>query len=66
MDNNELKEALMSGSPVTHNGIPYKCVSAIIYRKRKDGKIHVEAELQSRDTNSISICDPRKIQRAEA
>lgn len=38
MTNEEAKNALMSECPVMHEGIEYKCVSAIIYRKKKIGK----------------------------
>lgn len=38
MTNDEAKNALMSGCPVVYQDIEYKCVSAIIYRKRIIGK----------------------------
>lgn len=38
MTNEEIKNALFSGCQVEHNGIIYKCVSAIIYRLR-EGKL---------------------------
>jgi hypothetical protein len=61
MDNNELKEALMSGRPVEHNGITYKCVSGIIYRRRASGEIFLEAELMDRNQNSVTICEPSRV-----
>ncbi len=60
MTNEQLKEALFSGCPVEHNGIVYKCVSAIIYRN-KSGKLDVTAELTDKNDNSVSIVDPKKI-----
>lgn len=38
MTNEEAKNALMSGCSVVYRDIEYKCVSAIIYRKRKFNK----------------------------
>lgn len=62
MTNTELKEALMSGEPVTCNDIEYKCVSAIIYRN-EDGKLRIQAELMDRHTNSVSIASPDRVRR---
>jgi hypothetical protein len=60
--NEELKEALMSECEVKHKGIIYKCVSAIIYRKR-NGKVDVSAELTDKKQNkSVSIADPKFIE----
>lgn len=62
MSNDELKQALMSQCEVTHKGIIYKCVSAIIYRN-KNGKIEVSAELTDRKQNkSVSIVDPKHVE----
>ncbi len=60
MTNDELKEALFDGRPVEHNGIIYKCVSAIIYRNKK-GKLDISAELLDKNKNSVSIVNPAKI-----
>ena len=43
-----------------HNGIVYKCVSAII-KRNKDGKPVYTAELTDRNNNSVSIVEPAKI-----
>lgn len=61
MTNDELKEALVSGRPVIHGDIEYKCISAVIYRRRPSGQIYLEAELRDRRANSVSICDPAKV-----
>lgn len=65
MTNEELKQALMSECEVKHKGITYKCVSAIIYRKR-NGKVDISAELTDRKQNkSVSIVDPKLIEFVE-
>ncbi len=65
MTNEELKQALMSKCEVTHKGITYKCVSAIIYRNR-NGKIDISAEVTDKKQNkSISIVDPKLIEFVE-
>lgn len=61
MTNEELREALFSGCPVQHGDVIYKCVSAIIYRKGKRGKLNVSAELMDRNCNSVSIVEPERI-----
>ena len=50
----------MNGQPVEHNGIVYKCVSAII-KRNKNGKPVYTAELTDRNNNSVSIVEPTKI-----
>nr|DAP39812.1 MAG TPA: hypothetical protein [Caudoviricetes sp.] len=65
MTNEELKAALFSGCSVEHNGITYKCVSAIIYRNR-GGKLDISAELLDKNTNSISIVNPARVKEVKA
>ena len=60
MDFQQLNNALFSGCSVEHNGIVYKCVSAIIKRS-KDGKPVYTAELTDKNNNSVSIVEPAKI-----
>lgn len=60
MDFQQLNEALMNGQPVEHNGIVYKCVSAII-KRNKGGKPVYTAELTDKNNNSVSIVEPTKI-----
>lgn len=59
MDSSEAKRALMSERPVIHRDIEYKCVSAVIYRKKKKGKrrtIDVTVELTDKSAeHSVSI-----------
>ncbi|OGO90320.1 MAG: hypothetical protein A2Y17_12185 [Clostridiales bacterium GWF2_38_85] len=61
MDSQELKQALLDGSPVSCNGINYKCVSAIIYRAA-NGKIFTAAELLDKNRNSVSIVEPARVE----
>lgn len=69
MSNEELKRALLSGCPVLYAfidgcaeyAIKYKCVSGIIYRKDKDGKICITAELTDKNDNSRTIVRPDRI-----
>lgn len=65
MDNEELKSALLSGDPVVWKSadgteIEYKCVSAIVYR-RKNGRVDVSTELLDKCGRSVTICDPRRV-----
>ncbi len=60
MDIQELKNALMSGKPVKHDGVIYKCVSAIIYRNR-NGVLTATAELKDKNNNSITYAEPRRV-----
>ena len=69
MDNTELKAALLNELPVIlthadgHEG-EYKCVSAVIYRKR-GRRVKVSAEIQDRNGRSVVICDPAKLRFAD-
>ncbi len=60
MTNEEIKNALFSGCQVEHNGIIYKCVSAIIYRLR-EGKLLLQAELLDKNCNSVIIADASRV-----
>lgn len=60
MDFQQLNNALFSGCPVEHNGIIYKCVSAII-KRNKNGKAEYTAELTDKNNNSVSIVDPSRV-----
>lgn len=60
MNNEELKSALFDRCPVEHNGIKYKCVSAIIYRN-KGGRLSISAEVQDIKSNSVCIVDAEKL-----
>ena len=60
MTNEELKTALFSGCPVEHNGAVYKKVTAIIYRN-VGGTLLIQAELLDKNSNSVSIVNPKNI-----
>ena len=64
MENKELKPALLSGCPVVYNGITYKCVSAIIYR-RNGHKVDVAVELMDKHKNSVTLANPARVKRKE-
>ena len=60
MTNKEIKNALFSGCQVEHDGIIYKCVSAIIYRMQGN-KLIISAELLDKNCNSSSIVDAQRV-----
>ena len=67
MNNNELKEALLNEQPVIYRrseGIEaeYKCVSAVIYRKKKGVKdVAVTAEITDMNGNSVTVTKPQQL-----
>lgn len=64
MTNAELKDAMMAEEPVICGGIEYKCISALIYRKSESGSgVRVQAELLDKSKNSVSIADPKWVER---
>ena len=61
MDNSEAKRALMSECSIIHKDIEYKCVSALIYRKKKKGKrrtIEVTVELTDKSAEHSVVIAP--------
>lgn len=64
MNSEELKNALLKGSPVEYDGntfkVTFKCVTAIIYRN-KGGKIDISAEVLDKNNNSVCYVDPIKL-----
>ena len=64
MDSVEIKQALIEGTAVTHNGIKYKCVTAIILRKNKN-KLITQAELLDVSGHSRSIADIKRIEKVK-
>ena len=62
MTNEEAKEAFFSGVPVKSKGIRYKYISAIIYRKDKDGNVLVSAEMIDQNGNSATIARTKDIE----
>lgn len=65
MTNEQLKDALFSGKPVEHDGIEYKRISALIYRKNKDGGLRIQVELEDIKTHSVTIAEPAKVKESE-
>lgn len=64
MDSKEIREALLNGTAVIHNGIKYKCVTAVILRRIKNELI-TQAELLDMNENSRSIADIKRVERIE-
>ena len=55
MTNEEAKNAFLSGVAVKCKGIRYKCISAIIYRKDKNGNVLVSAEMIEAHSVTIAL-----------
>lgn len=51
----EAKDAFASGVPVTHTGIQYDAVTALIYRMRPDGKMYLTLELHDKNGRCVVI-----------
>lgn len=64
MTNEELKEVMMSGEPVTLRGMTFAYISAIIYRKSDSG-MYIQAELMDKNKNCVVLARPIEIKRAE-
>lgn len=56
----EMKLALLEGSPAIYNGIRYDRITAIIYRKSKKG-IAIRLELLDKNNNSVTIARPERV-----
>ena len=61
MTNAELKQALFSAAPVRYNGIEYKRVCEIVYR-RPANEVIVSAGLLDKNTNCIVYAKPEKVE----
>ena len=61
----DAKSAFLEGAAVTYNRTNYLCISALIYRKRKK-EITVSLELLDKSGNSVTIAEPRRVERTEA
>lgn len=63
MTNEQIKDAMLSEEPVEFNGIEYRCIQGIIYRRhpRKKDAIKIQVELMDKHKNCIVIADPRKV-----
>lgn len=62
MTNEEAKEAFFSGVPIKSNGICYKCITAIIYRKDAKGGLIVCAEMLDKCGGSVTIARTKDIE----
>jgi hypothetical protein len=58
MNVDELKTAFATEKPVVWQGSIYKCISAIIWRKDKEGRRILRAELLDMNKNSVVVVDP--------
>ena len=58
----ELKTAFAIEKPVVFRGMTFKCISAIIWRKDKEGKRIFQAELQDERANCVVIADPDRVE----
>lgn len=67
MTSDEIKQAMLDGSPVKYKGIEYKCITAYIYRRitdRHSGKATfiLQCELLDRCGHSVVIVDAKKVE----
>lgn len=62
MTANELIQAINEECPVTYNGIEYKKVTALTYKKIR-GRIRLLGELLDKCDNSVIIAPAEKIER---
>lgn len=67
MTSEEIKKAMREFSPVQHNGIEYKRITAYIYRvvethKRGTFKTVLQVELLDRGGNSVTIAEAEKVE----
>lgn len=65
MNQQELKETFRSGAPVDYEDVEYACISALIYRK-SGNKVILQAELSDKNTNSVTIARPDRVELAES
>ena len=61
MTNEEAKTALMERTPVMYNGIHYSYISAIIYRYDRTNNLLISAELQDKNTQSVTIAQIKDV-----
>lgn len=66
MTHEEVKAAFKAESPVMFNGVRYRRVSALIYRKNPTGAgMIMQAELLDQNYRSVLIVSPERIERAK-
>ena len=61
MNKDQAKTALINRTPVTHNGINYSYISALIYRCNARGEIIISAELMDKSNRSITIAQLKDV-----
>lgn len=66
MTKTEAVEAFKNDLPVIYDGIEYKCISAIIYRRGGPNGIYAQLELLDRNRRDVIIADPRRVMVWEA
>lgn len=66
MTHDEVKAAFKAECPVMFNGIRYRRVSALIYRKNPTGAgLTIQAELLDQNYHAVLIVSPERIERAK-
>lgn len=58
----DIRAGLLGRLPALYNGVEYRRVSGIIYRRHPNGGFRVQAELEDRCGHSSTIAAPRKVQ----
>ena len=73
MQKDEYMEAFRLGAPVTHQGIRYRCISAVVCRrminqsKPMDAtRIYIELELLDNGGHSVTLANPRDVDVVDA
>ena len=61
MTNEEAKDALFKRTPVMYNGVEYKYISAIIYRRKPNFELIISAELLDKCQNSVTIANIKDV-----
>lgn len=61
MTNEEIKDALYAETPVEFNGIIYRRISAIIYRKGQNIKTNITVELLDKCEHSVTIAPAKDV-----
>ena len=67
MTSEEIKQAMINGSPVRYKGVDYEGITAYIYRRiidRHTGKVSfiLQCELLDRSGNAVVVVDARKVE----
>lgn len=62
MNNDEVKKAWYDSVPITHQGIKYQRISALIYRLDGNKKILTSAELLDKNGTSVTIASIDRVE----